>query len=68
MKKISYIIALAVILFRHQSVLAGDAYALQDPLGGNVPDVQTIIRIFVDWIINLGIVAVVLAFTYTVLV
>lgn len=45
--------------------MAVATYNLKGPLGNNMPDVQTLITRFVYWIINLGIVAVVLAFTYT---
>jgi hypothetical protein len=64
-KKIVLIYSTAVFLIKYQTAEALDAYKLQDPLGGKIPDVQTIITLFVDWVINLGIVAVVLAFMYT---
>jgi heme/copper-type cytochrome/quinol oxidase subunit 2 len=69
-RKIISFTSLFLFLFSYQKTLAqfdtsrtGVTVRLQDPTGNNT-SVSQLITLFVDWIIQLGTVAVVLAFVY----
>lgn len=69
MKKLKQILFLipVFVLLSYQTVLAqrtGTTVQIQNPLR-NTSSVSELIATFVDWIINLGVVVVVLAFVYT---
>jgi hypothetical protein len=58
--------ALVVFLIPKISLAVPNAsFKLKNPLGDKVGSVGELIGIFVDWIINLGVVAVTLAFIFT---
>ena len=62
-KQISLIVITFVLVF-YQSAAAQQTVEIVNPLK-NTGSVQELIATFVDWIINLGVVVVVLAFVYT---
>ena len=71
MKKIKkiYILSLLLILFNYQKALAAQnttvvSFKISNPLSGKIGSVSQLLSTFVDWIINLGTVAVVLFFIY----
>lgn len=64
MKKIYVLILFFSLLLNYQVTFAQD-YTINDPFGNKYKSVTEIIAKFIDFIINLGIVAVVLFFVYT---